>query len=66
MSENTCDLDYKAKYEQLFCEREKYMSEAEYWREIAQRAEKKAETLQAKMEVVELIFGGRCRKCNSQ
>lgn len=66
MSEKTCDLDYKAEYERLFCEREKYMSEAEYWHEIAQRAEKKAETLQAKMEVVELIFGGRCRKCNSQ
>lgn len=66
MSEKTCDLDYKAEYERLFCEREKYMYEAEYWHEIAQRAEKKAETLQAKMEVVELIFGGRCRKCNSQ
>ena len=61
MSELTADLNYKAEYERLFCEREKYMSEAEHWREIARRAERKAETLQAKMEVVELIFGGANR-----
>ena len=61
MSEKTCDLDYKAEYERLFCEREKYMSEAEYWRSVSRRAEREVETLRAKLEVVELIFGGRNR-----
>ena len=58
-NELTCDLNYKAEYERLFCEREKYMSEADHWREIAKRAEVERDTLRAKVEMVELIFGGR-------
>lgn len=60
-SNKTCDLDYKAEYERLFCEREKCMSEADYWREIAKNAEAEVVVLRAKLEMVELIFGGKNR-----
>lgn len=59
MSENTCDLNYKAEYERLMSELEKAKCEISHWRETARKAEQENISLRAKMEVVELIFGRR-------
>lgn len=61
MSELTCGLDYEAEYNRLLCEIEKAKCETEHWKETAVRTERENISLRAKVEMVELIFGGANR-----
>lgn len=59
MSETPCSPNYEAECNRLREELEKAKYEITYMRERAREAETENIALRAKVEMVELIFGGR-------